>query len=287
MRSTSWFVLIGTLVLALLGVVAAQSTLADAAPPFPVTFAATLGGDQLVPPVETAASGGASAVLVGDLLVVTGDYTGLSGEVFGRGYLSMPGVTVHRAPAGESGGVVRAAEDQPYPGLRGLTLLSDGGTDGTFTGVFRLSEEQIGALEAGEFYLVVHTEAEPAGELRGQLLARVDVEITPQDLAGTWENPHLSGVSTYLRFEEDGTFVVGDQVDEMDRVILERGVYRIDGDHLTFTTETSGALECDGAVGTYAAMLSEDGQLRLFPLDDDCPYRLEDLRGALLVPMTP
>lgn len=94
----------------------------------PVTFSAQLTGEQMLPAVVTTASGGATAVLVDHLLVVTGEYVGLSSEVFGQDSLrrvGLTGIVIHKAAPGEHGTIVRA-HDTVYPGLRTWSLLNDG-----------------------------------------------------------------------------------------------------------------------------------------------------------------
>ncbi len=253
------------------------------AAPFPITFTATLTGDQVIPPVETAASGKAVATLVGDLLVVTGEYEGLSGELYSKGSLMIPAVAIHHSAAGECGGIVRVAAQEVLPGMHDFALLSEGGREGIFNGAFKLTEEQIRELEEGRFYLQVYTETQPRGELRGQLTPTLNLEPTAQDLIGVWENQSYNFPNHYL-FKEDGTFFVGEFVEMMERLPTEHGEYHIEGNYLTFITDEHNPF-CPGATGTYTVMLTVNDQLRLFPLQDECSYRMTDLRGRLLLPL--
>lgn len=116
----------------------------------------TLSGAQEVPAVETAATGTVTSTLSGTMLMVAGEFSGLSSplmEVAGT-----PG-HVHQAPAGENGDVI-------FP----LTVSSTDGMSGTLSLSTELTPEQLAAYNAGEFYVNLHTEMHGGGELRGQLM---------------------------------------------------------------------------------------------------------------------
>ena len=111
-----------------------------------------LTGDQEVPAVTTEASGSATVSISEGTLTVTGEFDGLSSPQVGG--------HVHMAAAGATGEVlyplnISAAED----GLSGVFSLS-----------VSLTPEQVTAYEAGELYLNIHTEMNPNGELRGQIV---------------------------------------------------------------------------------------------------------------------
>lgn len=118
-----------------------------------------LSGDVQVPPVTTAATGEAAALLVGDVLTVTGRFEGLTGDLTRAG-----GSAVH-LHAGR-------------PGRRGPVVLNLGVEadvynfnfrDGSFIRVATLEPAQARALREGGLYLDVHSAAQPGGELRAQL----------------------------------------------------------------------------------------------------------------------
>lgn len=116
----------------------------------------TLSGDQQVPPVATEATGSATVSLEGDTMSVSGDFSNLSSPPF---EVAGTPAHIHMAPAGENGDVifplnVSAAED---------------GSSGVFSLSTTLTPEQVDAFNAGEFYINVHTEANQAGEVRGQI----------------------------------------------------------------------------------------------------------------------
>jgi len=117
----------------------------------------SLSGAQEVPAVETTATGTATSTLTGSMLMVAGEFSGLSSplvEIAGT-----PG-HVHQAPAGENGDVILP-----------LTVSSADGVSGTFSLSTELTPEQLAAYNAGEFYVNFHTEMNQGGELRGQLMS--------------------------------------------------------------------------------------------------------------------
>lgn len=116
-------------------------------------FVGTLGGDQVVGGVMTMASGTVAAVLDGNMLVIGGSYTGLSTPIAAD---IAGGIHIHLGAAGENGGVV-------FP------LPNDGGTEGTFSGVFMLSDEQVEQLKGSLFYVNIHTAEYNGGEIRAQI----------------------------------------------------------------------------------------------------------------------
>ena len=115
-----------------------------------------LTGDQEVPPTTTQATGEASATLTGNLLRVTGSFEGLSSplqEVEGSA------AHVHDAPMGQAGPIVFNVTVMPAADNR----------SGTFDGEMLLDDAQLRAFRAGRYYVNVHTQMNPSGEIRGQL----------------------------------------------------------------------------------------------------------------------
>ena len=111
-------------------------------------FTAALTGAEEVPPVETAATGSADVTYDTETMMLTwtAEYSGLSG----------PAAAAHfHGPAamGENAGPVITLEDIESP-AEGTTMLT---------------AEQAADLEAGNWYLNFHTEANPDGEIRGQV----------------------------------------------------------------------------------------------------------------------
>ncbi len=123
-------------------------------------YQAQLTGRQEVHAVMTAASGTVDAMLVDDLLIVSGSFSKLQAPVDTN---IAGGAHIHMALAGSNGPVI-------FP--LNLDLNADG-TSGQFSmseNVFTLTNEQIQAIENREFYINIHTTKWAAGELRGQLL---------------------------------------------------------------------------------------------------------------------
>lgn len=113
-----------------------------------VPFSATLAGTSEVPPKTTAGTGAATASLdtATKMLTYSVDYAGLSG----------PATAAHfhgPAEAGANAGVV-----VPFP-----TPASP------IKGTATLTDAQVADLMAGRWYANVHTAANPAGEVRGQM----------------------------------------------------------------------------------------------------------------------
>ena len=112
-------------------------------------FMAELTGAQEVPPVETTASGMMDVTYDTEskMLSWTGEYSGLSGDATASHYHGP-------APAGENAGPVLPVE---------IADIEEGSAE--------LTEEQATALQDGMWYFNIHTEANPAGEIRGQVVA--------------------------------------------------------------------------------------------------------------------
>ena len=111
-------------------------------------FMANLTGGEEVPPVETTATGMADVTWNADSkeLSWTIEFSGLSG----------PATAAHfHGPAapGENAGPVVTIEDLESP------------SEGSAT----LTDEQAGQLAGGQWYINVHTAANPDGEIRGQV----------------------------------------------------------------------------------------------------------------------
>jgi hypothetical protein len=96
-----------------------------------------------------AGSGSVTATLKGKTLTLTGTFTGLKTPA--------TVARVHRGPKGIRG-----------PAVFDLTVAR--GTDGTISGSIDLTDEQLKALTASEFYIQLHSEKAPEGNLWGWLL---------------------------------------------------------------------------------------------------------------------
>ena len=110
---------------------------------------ATLSGAEEVPPVETGGTGSANVTWNSETKALSWsiDFAGLSG----------PAAAAHfHGPAdpGANAGPVITIDDLESP------------SEGTAT----LTDEQAADLAAGKWYVNVHTEANPDGEIRGQVM---------------------------------------------------------------------------------------------------------------------
>lgn len=107
----------------------------------------TLSGSQEVPPVQTEAVGSGT-------ITVNEDKT-ISGSFTTRGVEGLA-AHIHAAPEGKNGPPI-------------ISLINDG--DGTWSvpeGT-KLTDEQYEAFKAGNLYVNVHSAANKAGEIRGQI----------------------------------------------------------------------------------------------------------------------
>lgn len=132
-------------------------------------YAAILTKNNVVPNLpSTSANGVAGAVLVGDRLVVRGDFNGLSSAL--RDYATDPlnppnpnitsAVHIHQGMATENG-----------PFQYALTVTpNETGIGGRLAGEYTLTGEQLQALADGRLYVDIHTRQNRAGELRGIFL---------------------------------------------------------------------------------------------------------------------
>jgi len=119
----------------------------------PIHFTVPLSGGEQVPPVDTAGKGTATITYDPATRVVTWTVT--------YNDLTGPATMAHfHGPAekGKNGPVV--------------VWLSKQGSQATspFSGEATLTPEQAAQFMAGDWYVNVHTQAHPAGEIRGQVM---------------------------------------------------------------------------------------------------------------------
>lgn len=131
-------------------------------------YVAALTPDQVMPTApSSAALGAAEAILMGNRLMLQGNFSNLSSPL--RDYATDPldppnpnitsGVHIHQGESTENGPFQYALQ------------VSSGASDleGRFTGDYTLTPEQLQSLSSGKLYLDLHTEQNRAGELRGLL----------------------------------------------------------------------------------------------------------------------
>ena len=106
----------------------------------------TLAGDQEVPPVKTAGTGGGT--------IVIGTDKSVSGSVTTTG-ITGTAAHIHEAAAGQNGPVI--------------IPLTQAGNTYTVPAGAKLTDAQFASFQAGKLYVNVHTAANPGGEMRAQL----------------------------------------------------------------------------------------------------------------------
>jgi hypothetical protein len=141
-----------------------DSTAAPAPAPL-VRFRATLAGAEEVPPVTTTASGTADFTLsrTNDTLFVNITVAGLSNVRFGH---------FHTGARGANGAVVAFLVDPPtltgpQTGRIGKQFITAANLSGTLLN--QPLTALIDQIRAGSIYVNLHTDANPGGELRGQV----------------------------------------------------------------------------------------------------------------------
>lgn len=134
----------------------------------PITrYVAVLSKNNVVAPTTPSSSafGAAGAILVGDRLIVKGDFSNLSSAL--RDYATDPldppnpnitsGIHIHQGEPTANG-----------PFQYALTVTPDESQlKGRFAGEYTLTQEQLQALSNGNLYVDLHTQRNRAGELRG------------------------------------------------------------------------------------------------------------------------
>jgi hypothetical protein len=149
-------------------------------PPVTAAFYASLSGTAENESVETDGIGAVLVELYGDTLIATGSFTGLESN-FAASH-------IHMGHAGTNGGVVT-----------GLTANITDNTSGVFASSdnqFGLSTDQkMGLFDRG-MYINVHTDLNPGGELRGQILGDATAYFKTK-LNGNHENDPLFDVEGF------------------------------------------------------------------------------------------
>ncbi|KZS40774.1 hypothetical protein AWE51_07435 [Aquimarina aggregata] len=145
----------------------------------PITFEATLTGTQENPAVTTRAFGAAQIILRGDMLEVTGAFTGLEGDLARQ---LAGGGHIHEAVAGSNG---------PISNGLFLSIQTDNtNRNGTFNNRYQLSPSQLELLRSRSLYINIHSQANIGGELRGQIVPTSDA-VLGANLSGSNEVPSI------------------------------------------------------------------------------------------------
>jgi hypothetical protein len=106
----------------------------------------TLAGEQEVPPVKSAGTGGGT--------IIVGTDKSVSGSVTTAG-IAGTAAHIHEAAAGTNGPVI--------------VPLTKAGDTYTVAAGAKLTDAQFASFQAGNLYVNVHTAANPGGEMRAQL----------------------------------------------------------------------------------------------------------------------
>jgi hypothetical protein len=141
-----------------------------------LTYSAALDGAQEVPPVTTDASG-AGALTVGTS--ATGDYQ-MAYTLQSGGFTSTVTLAhIHQAPAGVNGPVI-------------VDLLAGRTYTGTLTGTVALDAFKFDTMTSGFYYFNIHTQANPGGEIRGQIYPTMIATRYFAGLSGANEVPPVT-----------------------------------------------------------------------------------------------
>ncbi len=136
-------------------VLASTGTLAFPAAAEEVAFMAELSGEAQVPPVETEAMGMSDVTLDTEAMTVSWmiTYQGLSGD---------PVAAHFHGPA--------SPEETAPPVIDITESLLEEADEDMMEGSAELTEEQMADLQAGLYYINIHTPQNPDGEIRGQVV---------------------------------------------------------------------------------------------------------------------
>ena len=224
----------------------AAGVAALAAPVLGATGVETSEAQEVAEVPDGPATGSFDVYVDGDVLVVTGTFSGLSSDLQD---VSEEGVDpegnpidaihIHQAAAGANGPVIRA-----------LDVSDNGDGSGRYAGRFALTEDELAALNAGELYVNIHTADFPAGELRGQLPGADGLaETAPSAEAAVLLSPTAALVG-------DLTDAVADIVEAADQVLFGAHSVFLDGRRSEVRTEETnlGNLTADANLATARAI---------------------------------
>jgi CHRD domain len=147
-----------------LGLIVALSLTACPVTPPTTTFEGTLAGTNEVPPLTLTATGTATATFDGTSLTLTGTYTGLTGAAT-LSHIHGP------AAAGVKAGVLCNLTFTEGATAGSGTISASGATTNPCSSL-AWSAQNITDLNAGNFYVNIHTTANGGGEIRGQLIKK-------------------------------------------------------------------------------------------------------------------
>lgn len=155
-------------------------------------FRANLSGTNEVPPVLTQAHGSVTAELAGNSLIVTGSFHDLTGD--------FTGAHIHRAVSGRNGGVEIPLNVETGDDERSGVLEAGQNT-------FELTPAQIEMFLERRFYINVHSNVNPGGEIRGQLVPQVTSTMIANLSGSAEESGIISEGSGSIAAELDGNML--------------------------------------------------------------------------------
>lgn len=132
------------------------------------TFTAMLSGANEVPANSSRATGMVTVTINGNQVVVTGSFSGLESD-----YNTSVGSHLHLGYAGQNGNVVFALTPTLTGSLRAGTFEAANNTFALGTGGVPAAT-QLAAFRNRQYYVNIHTDNLPAGEIRGQLIPNID-----------------------------------------------------------------------------------------------------------------
>jgi hypothetical protein len=112
-----------------------------------------------------------------------------------------------------------------------------------------------------------------------------DNSIQLKDLIGIWKpdssNDNLSSV---IKFGENGTYRIAYNVERLDTRPIDKGQFKLEGEHITFIPSESPA--CKTNTGEYTIKMTEKGNFEFTRLEDPCDRR-RCLFGRELIRINP
>jgi hypothetical protein len=193
-----------------------DTTIDEPDEPAPGEIQVDLAGENEVPPVASPASGEVVATLTGNLLEVSGAFADLEADL-----MEVSGSAAH---------IHRGAVDEAGPVVFNLDVTSSDGRSGTLAGSFELTSEQMDLFEQGLLYVNLHSEVNPAGEIRGQLApdqpsfaavdATFDADLRPE---GETDPVDSDAVGTATAVVRGNLFTVSGQFDGLTSPLMDAG----------------------------------------------------------------
>jgi hypothetical protein len=126
-------------------------------------FTATLSGQEEVPPTNSQATGMADFTMMGDSVEYTVNASGMQGVTAGH---------IHSGKQGENGPVVVTLfkNDTPTNEVSETGSITPDKLEGPMAG--KQLTDLASAMNNGDTYVNVHTEQNPNGEIRGQIMGQ-------------------------------------------------------------------------------------------------------------------